>query len=104
MLCCDSADHLAGPDGTTPHISREVYMFLTAEVERLSREAAVHRAAADYWYLRANYSEAELAEMYEAASKGLDEHGEWLGWPSPDTSNHRQVSPDGRAPISRAVA
>ena len=62
------------------HVSPETYLFLLAERDRLAAE--VHRLTVDrdHWYMAANYTPDELAEMYHRASKGLDENGAWL-WP-----------------------
>lgn len=49
-------------------------------IERLTRALAIAEASADHWYLKANYTDEELAEMHRRASLGLDENGAWL-WP-----------------------
>ena len=63
-----------------PHISYPTYLFLVSEVERLKRELARAEHSADHWYMKANYTDEEIAEMRRRASLGLDENGEWL-WP-----------------------
>lgn len=54
------------------HVSWVTYCYLRHRLEQLHREAAAASSDADYWYLRARYTEAELADMYYAASAGYD--------------------------------
>lgn len=49
-------------------------------VERLEQELHSMTVDRDRWYLKANYTPEEIAEMYHRASQGLDENGAWL-WP-----------------------
>jgi hypothetical protein len=78
-----------------PHISYPTYLFLVSEVQRLERALAIAEASADHWYLRANYTREELAEMYRRASLGLDENGAWL-WPDNlrTTASGQMIDPD----------
>lgn len=66
--------------GAQRHVSWVTYEYLLAERERLLNE--VHRLTVDrdHWYMAANYTDDEIAEMYHRATKGLDENGAWL-WP-----------------------
>ncbi|KKX96702.1 hypothetical protein [Microbacterium sp. Ag1] len=71
----------------TPNISPASFLFMRAEIERLKRELAAAerelfavRVDRDHWYMRANYTPEQIAEMYHRASQGLDENGAWL-WP-----------------------
>lgn len=69
------------PDtGQIMHVSVEAWIFARTTLERLDRELDRMTRDRNYWYLRANYTEEEIREMYERASKGQDENGNWL-WP-----------------------
>lgn len=63
-----------------PHISHEVFLFMRAEIERLTAELHAVTVDRDHWYMKANYAPEEIAEMRHRATKGLDENGAWL-WP-----------------------
>lgn len=51
---------------------------LTAENEQLERDVAYWQQQTNHWYMRANYSPAEIAEFRRRASMGIDENGEWI--------------------------
>ncbi|WP_396659530.1 hypothetical protein [Microbacterium sp.] len=64
------------PPGTEPwrgayerHLRTSPTLTLLAREQRARLRA---EADADYWYLRARYTEAELREMYLAASAGYE--------------------------------
>lgn len=63
-----------------PPISHETFLFMRSEIARLERELYAVRVDRDHWYMKANYTPEEIAEMYHRASQGLDENGAWL-WP-----------------------
>lgn len=53
---------------------------MRAEIQRLRYELHAVTVDRDHWYMKANYTPEEIAEMYHRASQGLDENGAWL-WP-----------------------
>lgn len=63
-----------------PPISHETFLFMRSEISRLERELRAVTGDRDHWYMKANYTPEEIAEMYHRASQGLDEDGAWL-WP-----------------------
>lgn len=63
-----------------PPISHETFLFMREEIARLKRELSAVTADRDHWYMKANYTPEQIAEMYHRASQGLDENGAWL-WP-----------------------
>lgn len=63
-----------------PPISHETFLFMRAEIERLTNELHAVTVDRDHWYMKANYTPEEIAEFYHRASQGLDENGAWL-WP-----------------------
>lgn len=63
-----------------PHVSHETYLFMRAEIERLSAELRWMTGDRDHWYMKANYSPEEIAEFRRRLSMGLDDEGNWL-WP-----------------------
>lgn len=77
-----------------PHISHESFLFMRSEIERLTRALAIAEASADHWYMKANYTDEERAEMYRRASLGLDENGAWQ-WPDNlrTTASGREIEP-----------
>lgn len=67
-------------DQRDPHISYATFLFMRSEIERLTNELHAVTVDRDHWYMKANYTPEEVAEMYHRASFGLDENGAWL-WP-----------------------
>jgi len=68
------------------HVSWEAWNFMRHEIARLQAENAQLRGdvayweqQANHWYMKANYSEVELAMFARRRSRGLDEAtGEWV--------------------------
>lgn len=65
---------------TRPHVSHETFLFMRAEIARLTSELHAMTVDRDRWYMKANYTPEEIDEMRRRATKGLDENGAWL-WP-----------------------
>lgn len=74
------------PAAERPHISWETWNYMKQEIARLQAEADQLRGEVSYWeqqtnhwYMKANYSEIEIAAFIRRRSRGQDGHsGEWL--------------------------